>query len=232
MIDEKGNTAFDEAFEVMLSAAAEKAAEDMGGEIQKPEEIEFSEEHEEKMKRIFARENRKLRRKRIIKYSRRCACVMLAFVIAVGIGIYNVDAWRVKVLNFFLEDEGVASKVVLELDKSDDGGSKAENSTQLSVSYIPEGFEIAEIQDYFILYKNAENPDIYFDVSVSSVDANIYIDTENMTREHITINGYDAVYLEKESYQSVLCYDDNWVYYISGNIGRELIKIAEHVKRF
>ncbi|MCC8160049.1 MAG: DUF4367 domain-containing protein, partial [Oscillospiraceae bacterium] len=231
MIDEKGNTAFDGAFEVMLSAAAEKAAEDMGEEIQKPEEIEFSEEHEEKMKRIFARENRKLRRKRIIKYSKRCACAMLAFVIAAGVGIYNVEAWRSKVLNFFLEDEGVASKVILELDESSEvSHSNATDSTQLSVSYIPEGFDIADIRDYFILYKNVENPDIYFDVSSSPIDANIYIDTENMTQEHITINGYDAVYLEKESYQSVLCYDDNWVYYISGNIGRELIKIAEHVK--
>lgn len=101
-------------------------------------------------------------------------------------------------------------------------------------AYIPEGFIYKEIKSTSkvkgIIYVNDEKQ--YLGFTIITPDANVSIDTENMTVSEITVNGRNAILFEKKDSlkSSILINYENCVIDIYGPISsEEIIKIAENI---
>ena len=72
------NKTLDKILDDIIEKAAIIAAENLGKNMPEPEKVEFSKEHEEKMRKIFKKERNKLFFKKISKYSKRVAIFFFA----------------------------------------------------------------------------------------------------------------------------------------------------------
>lgn len=214
--------ALNSAFDALLKAAAAQADENIGRKITVPEEkIEYSQEHQRKMHKIFMRERRKNFAHSFVKYAGRCACIVLILAAVSSAAVFSVSAWRAKVLNFvFNTDEPGTEFTFEELDDN----TYSDGTVRLR--YIPEGFEQSpDTSSYFI------NGDLYFSFGTSSLSGSTTLDTENGTIEDISVNGKKGIYVSTPRVRHIMWYDDIMVYYISGNISKEeMFLIAQNVE--
>jgi hypothetical protein len=104
-----------------------------------PEKVEFSKEHEEKMRKIFKKERNKLFFKKISKYSKRVAIFFLALAVVSGVTIFSVEAWRIRVMNFIIEMNQTHSEIKFSEEITKGNSYK---SNEITLGYIPEGFEL------------------------------------------------------------------------------------------
>lgn len=225
----KQNDLFEKAFEMLLEEAAVKADEKLGENIENPsEEIVFSKEHEDKMKKLFKKEKRKENRKRYFKYAQRVACILLAFVLVSGVTLFSVEAWRIKFLNFVLEINEPNS----DINFRDDGGTSYSDDNVI-LHYIPMGFEMVNSRKTNErIYIKFESGELYFSITVNNIDGNFTIDTENAVVDRFKINNNEAVYSSNENVSILVWHDDENAYRITTNIKKEeTIKIAENFKK-
>ena len=74
-----------------------------------------------------------------------------------------------------------------------------------------------------------ENNDLWFCFSILSGGTTI-LDTENAKYEETEVNGYEAIYLEKDTRNSLTWTDGELPYNIYGNISKDtMLKIAENI---
>lgn len=221
----RDNNAFEKAFDILLKEASIKAENNLVEKLQKPtEEVVFSKEHEQKMQNMFRRERRKQRNKKLIQYSRRCACI-IAVIIVVGavVSIGSVEALRIRFINFIIDNNAPNTDVNF---REDRGKSYADE--KISMEYIPEGFVLTERSNVASLFLNFENGDKYFGLTVDGFDSNHNVDTEDMKVEYLRIRGNEAIYLSKPAVNILLWSDNKNFYIMDGNISKEeMVKIAE-----
>ena len=223
------NDVLEKAFDMMLDEAALIADEELGRELEEPdEELIFSKEHEEKMEKLFRTERQKHMRAKFLKYSKRAACVFLAVVVVSGAAVMSVEAWRVKFLNFVL-DAGAPNT---DFDFNDDQSSSYANEI-VSLGYIPEGFGIVTNKEssrgLFLEFKNSDK---YFCFDLTNINVSASVDTENGTAEKMKINGYEAVFIDNPDTNILIWHDNTYAFDIIGNISKEeIIKIAENVNK-
>ena len=68
-------------------------------------------------------------------------------------------------------------------------------------------------------------------IFVDSDSTSGYIDTENAEIEYMTVNSYDCYYIEKESYKSLVVYNNKTICTIQSEIEKEEInKIAQNLE--
>lgn len=220
---------FEKAFEEMLKEAAKRADKRLGGQLEEPkEEIVFSEEHERKIEKLFRLERRKRINKKLIKYTKRCACILIVCCIAVtAVGVVKVDALRMRFLRLLYEPDAPNSDIDFIGDKTNYYADD-----YMHISYIPDGFKATEIftvkghLGYTFL-----NGDKYFHLSADDIETtNSNVDTEDMEIEYLKIRNNDAIYLTKPRVNILIWSDDDTAYIIDGNISKEdMIKVAESV---
>ena len=221
---------FEKALEEMMKEAAKIADKKLGGQLEEPkEEIVFSEEHERKMEKLFRLERRKRINKKLIKYTKRCACILLVCCIAVtAVGVVKVDALRMRFLRLLYDPEAPNSDIDFIGDKTN---YYADDYIQ--ISYIPDGFKMTEssIEKTYVVY-TFENGDKYFHLDANDIEtAGSNVDTENMEIEYLKIQNNDAIYLTKPRVNILIWSDDDTAYVIDGNIPKEdMLKIAESVR--
>lgn len=222
----RNNDAFERAFEEMLREASVKADEELGRELPEPEEeIIFSEAHERKMHNMFRRELRKLRNKKILKYSKWCACILAVFVTVSAVTVYKTDALRNMFINFVVEDGARNTDFNFGEEKISSYEDK-----DISIGYIPAGFELTEYDDGWGIFFCFENGDKYFGVSQDDIEITHNVDTEDMEIERFKIKGYDAVFLTKPRVSILLWCNDKYGYVLYGNIPKEeMVKIAKNI---
>lgn len=170
--------ALDKALEAILDDAAVMADEKIGEALCDPEEnIQFSAESEQRMKKLFKRERRKLRMKRLRKSSKWTACVLLAVIVVSGVTIFSVSAWRVRFLNFIL-DIGQPNTDYSFGDEQDHSYSDDE----ITLGYIPDGFKMAANKSNSkSIFLRFESENQYFHFSIISLEGRSSLDTENGT---------------------------------------------------
>ena len=221
-------SSFDKAFDMLLTEAAVKADENIGWNLNEPaEKPEFSAEHEQRMARLFEHERRKLLRRKIIKYSSRCACVLFAAVIVAAAGIFGVDAWRASFLNFMsgVQEENADYNF-------DSRNENTFSNDKLTLMYIPDGFSVTKnIKNGEIIFLKFENKDKYFSIAITNNNGNFSNDTEGTYSENVTVKNQDAFFTEKGDEKNLIWGDKNYSYIICGNIDKkEMIKIAENME--
>lgn len=222
------NNAFNKAIDELLDEAAHITVEKDSGELEMPtDNISFSDEHEVKMQRLFKSERRKIAAKKFRKYAVRAACIFLALIVFSCATIFSVSAWRVRFLNFMFNKDAPNTDYNFTDEKP-----APQMDDRLKLNYIPDGFELDDsfsgqrsITLSFIRGKD------YFCVSSDELDANFNIDTENAEMEKTKINGFDAIYISNQNANSLIWYDDDRAYTITGNISKdEIFKIAKGLK--
>ena len=222
----RNNDAFERAFEEMLREASVKADEELGRELPEPEEeIIFSEAHERKMHNMFRRELRKLRNKKILKYSKWCACILAVFVTVSAVTVYKTDALRNMFINFVVEDGARNTDFNFGEEKISSYEDK-----DISIGYIPAGFELTEYDNEWGLDFCFENGDKYFNISQMDLDVKRNVDTEDMEIERFKIKGYDAVFLTKPRISILVWCNSKYSYVMGSNLSKEeMVKIAKNI---
>lgn len=194
-----------------------------------PEEmdVDFSPEFEERMQKIFKNERRKVRRKRILRYSRNIAACFLIFVVISGISIMSVEAFRLKFLNLVYNSSKTNTEISFEEHRSN-----RYESEWIALEYVPAGFSLEKSKSTDrISYLNFDNGEEYFDVTIYETDAVLSIDTEGGSTEKIKINDIDGIYSENDNVKSIVFRQDEKVCTVEGTIEKEeLIKIAKNLK--
>jgi hypothetical protein len=201
------------------------------------QQIQVPESMDKLIHNLVVKENRhKIRNSRAMRNLRRAAIIVLVFFGVNFFLIANVEAYRFQVLkaivqfqsNFmnidYVPNEGVSQ--YLQPDAW-------ENLYYLS--YLPKGYTMTESNHKtgnvaFIFYKNEEGDQIAFQQFFTQT--NIQIDTENAKVTNVSVNGEDAILVEKEDFKIMTWLtDDRAIYLETYNLSYdEVLKIAESMK--
>lgn len=218
-----------QSLDALLKAAAIIANENISREIKdNGQEIEFSKEHEEKMRRFFKRERRKELTRKLNKYFKVAACAVAAVFVVSSISIFSVDAWRVKFLNFVFDSEKANTDF-----NFTDGSGTSYSDDEITLGYIPEGYSLVEktaIGDIVTLYFSNDIESFTF--VLNTTEGDLSTDTEGGYIDKVTVNGREAIYSSNKNTNILMWHDNNYMYSINGSISKEeMIKIAENVKK-
>lgn len=225
----KKNNGLNDAFDILLDQAAERAAEHLGQSLPDSEEpVEFSAEHEEKMRRLFKQERTKRRRKSIMKYAKIAACLIGVLIVGAGITISSVDAWRVKFMNYVFD----FSQPNTDINFSEQEGTEYKDE-EITLGYVPSGFALKEHDgnrdDLTLAFENVEQ---YFYISVCKIDTSFSIDTQEGSAEKTTLNGYEATYTSNHNVNTLMWHNGEYAFTVLGNLPKaEIFKIAEKIEK-
>lgn len=226
----RDNKILDKLFEELIDEAANIAAENLGKSIPEPKKVEFSKEHEEKMKKLFKKERNKSFFRKVSKYLKRVAIFFVILILGLSIVISGVEAWRIRVMNFIIEMNQTNTDIKF---VEDDLKGDYYHSDEIIFEYIPEGFKLenSDVQNNRI-YLTFRNNEYGFSFTMRSIDASLSIDTENSAVQRFNINGNRALYSTNRNVNILVWHDEEYSYNLTGSIEKkELIKIAENVKK-
>lgn len=211
------NNNMDNLFEELLRESASLAVKELGEEIEPHPEIEFSKEHQDKMKRLFARERRKIRAKKFGIYASRIAAVLVVVIAVSGVAVFKVDALRVRFLNMFTDTQPTNTEVSFK-----DGTSYSVGN--VTVGFVPEGFEVVdeEVTEY-MSYLKFKHDEEYFTIDIDDSYSVISVDTEDTDTEKIDINGIEVLYSNKMNVKIFSYYVDHYAVNVAGNIENKLL---------
>jgi len=151
----------------------------------------------------------------------------------------SVEAWRVKVLNMFMQ----VKKEHTELRLEPDSQQFEENHPHLDLDHafapaeVPMGYLISEIKDLqnmkMIKYENDDKDYILFQQNSENISLNI--DTEDADEvKDITIHGQVGLVVLKNDQITVVWHDEAQMFFIVGNLTKvsesTLIRMAESVE--
>lgn len=216
--------------DVVLRAAFTLAGE-MEENTEVPEEkIEFSAEHEAKMQRLFDAEYKKQRRKEIAKYASRAAAIFVAAVLVAGVSIGSVEAWRVRVINFFQDRTEKYTEI-----KFTEAPVSSYSVNGITLNCIPEGYRLVEEsseigKSVMLCFQNADGKSITFRMKKVMPNSVIRIDAEDAIVTEFEYRGYKAIKSIKDRVQIMMWYNDKLKYSLNCEIGEdELMKIADNI---
>ena len=218
----------EDLFEIVLCQALREIEAEPYPEPQGAAAAEFSELHKLKMKKLFAAEKRKLRRKeylRSLKYTAACAGLL---VFISGAAVMSVSALRVRLLNFVFNTQGGNTEITANEDMQY-GGYDTE---ALTIGYLPDGF---------VLDKQKTKDQMQYLRFVSSTarisfimyppDGKTSVDTEGIDYEELTINGRRCLYSNNNDDKILIICDNYHAVIVKSTINREeIVKIAQNLK--
>ncbi|HBL82418.1 MAG TPA: hypothetical protein DD391_07465 [Clostridiales bacterium] len=214
----------------MLEDIVPAVAEQRGRDIPEPEKnITFSPKHEEKMKKLFQKERRSVFKKKVAKYSKRAALFLVGAVLISGITIMSVEAWRVRVLNYFLN----IAQERTEMKWTDENKGDSYATDEVALDYIPQGFQLERsVPKREGLSLTFRKDELNFHVNIYPLRGTLGFDTEDAEIKKVTINGAEGTLSIKKDLIILVWNDAESAYLISGNISEEeIIKIAENLKK-
>ncbi|WMJ77478.1 MULTISPECIES: DUF4367 domain-containing protein [unclassified Sedimentibacter] len=182
------------------------------------------------IKECEKKEKRKQKQKLIKKLALKAAVLIAVVVVGFAVAFNTVEAFKINVLNFIMEQKEKFS--LISLSENNNTDVPAELNEKYYPHYLPEGYEIKStfINDsgVEISYINKNNEIInycYFDK-----DAKTGIDTENRTETSVFINGLNGSIFSKNGHSTLVFKFDEYIFIIEGYIEQEeIIKIAKSI---
>jgi len=215
----------EEMFDVMLRYAAEQAGEEFADEQPAGEPVEFSQRHQKEMEKLFKQMEE---HRPPVFYAKRIAAAFVILAVIAVTSVMSVDAWRAKLLNFFIKPSETNTEVRYEEGAPKGGKHYGE---MVTLEYVPEGMRVKEEQqgksDVVLLFSNGED---FFKLRVARTVSVSFIDTENQETEKISLNGAEAYLLITEKEYVLKWNRENKAYTLIGNLDKEtILKIAENI---
>lgn len=184
----------------------------------------FSEEYEQRMKKLYKMAERKERRPMRMKKFRNMAAGIVVFLGISMVTISQIEAFRVPIMRFFsaIQKESTFFGI-----RKDDGQKVTEKFQEYEPSYIPEGYiilDVIEEAEYFrIKYGRPQDSKEYLFVFHEHIDS-ISVDTEESDYKPIEIAEKQAHYVKEGERLRVILDNDGHRYYVSGNISLEEVE--------
>ena len=173
--------------------------------------------------------------KKAYRSMNKAAVFIVAFVLLSATTVLAVENLRHGMLNFLLGFEQEYTSLRLDPDKGNNiiGDNIYVSWTGGYVpSYIPEGYEIANIAltegVKSILFRNSEG--MFISYSEYSEDTITNLDTEDAKTSYVKVNNYDAMLVEKDGVTSIAWSDGHRMFVIISMLeSSELIEVANNV---
>ena len=209
-------------------------AESLAAEDRAPVEIgaELDGRCRKLIKKGYARQLRRSVGKKLLRGASVAAIVFLLLCGVFAVLFSTVEAIRVPIINFFIEQK----EKYLEITGKDQ--DEYDRSEDVLAGLVPEGYTPVECRrasngNLTIWYVDAGDGMIYYNEFIMT-NGTFQTDTEDAVIEDITIGGRDALLIEKYGYK-VVWYSPSGevVYQLEGNqLSREeIIAIAEAIER-
>ncbi len=165
------------------------------------------------------------------KIATKAAIFIAIFTIGFYITFSTVDAFKITVINFFIEQKEKFS--ILSLTENKPSPVPSELTEKYYPHYLPEGYELSDTfvsdNSVEISYINKENKIINY--GYFGADATAGIDTENRTETIVLINGNQGHIYSKNNHKILTFASDDYIFVIDGFITQEeMIKMAESIK--
>lgn len=167
---------------------------------------ELDERCRKQIKRNLRKQQMKVVAKMALRYTKRVAMFIVMLFGIVGILFTTVEAVRVPIINFFIEQkDGYLEISGTEGEKkpSEERETTAKNPLD---GLLPEGYELVIYEENsvggsYAKYENATGKYVLYSVSPSTTVLNI--DSEEADIEYLTIYAYEAALIVKEDHQLV-----------------------------
>lgn len=234
------DTSREELFDNMLRMALKEYIEDTEPELKTEDELreagiplpEFSFRFEHRMNRLIRKERRKEWWKKHGKSTKRLVASMILAVVIGGAAIFNVDAFRIPIVSFFMNLKEDHSVIAI-----NGGESKpilSEKFQEYLPSYVLEGFAVSKVEEdadaFYVEYSNGEGKMYMLDFKMTA--SNGAIDTEKADLDEQEIQRYPAVISKKNSQIVAVWIPAGHKYNLCGDITRdEAIRILSSVKK-
>lgn len=189
-------------------------------------EMSFSEYHRKKMKKLLKKEKGCKNIILLNQLAKKVAIVLIIFIIASFVFVFNVEAWRARFLNYIIEKTDSYIEFDFNLEN-------IYSNEKVSLQYVPMDFEkIKEnLFDDIMMLKFARD-EKYFSLYISSSEGKMQVDTENAEIENIEYNNKEILAISKSDKISLVWQDEYYSYVLYGNIEKEeLLKIAYNTKK-
>ena len=215
---------FEKALYDALAPEYERAMQDV------VDEHEFSPKFERKMKKLINRRNKPYY-KIINTAGKRVACVAVIVLITSSVTLINVDAFKNKFSDFFVNTYEKFS----EIQPVEDDSAPTTLEEIYEITYDISDFEIDYFEENDIGRTTVyikDDTTIYF-MQYMKKDYKSNINTEDAEILTMDINGHEAIYfIDNNNYYNLIWDNGDYIISIGSNIGEnELIQMAKSVQK-
>lgn len=234
------DTSREELFDNMLRMALKEYIEDTEPELKTEDELreagiplpEFSFRFEHRMNRLIRKERRKEWWKKHGKSTKRLVASMILAVVIGGAAIFNVDAFRIPIVSFFMNLKEDHSVIAI-----NGGESKpilSEKFQEYLPSYVLEGFAVSKVEEgsdtFFVEYSNSDGKSYMLDFKMTASSG--AIDTEKADLDEQKLQDYPIVFSKKDTKIIAIWMPAGHEYNLSGGINQEeALRILNSVEK-
>lgn len=190
----------------------------------------FSYEFEQKMKELTeAKQKRKLFN-RFNSVGRRIAIIVVISIIILTTTVFSVKALRVPIIDFFVK--AYEEFFTIFTGDADKKYTEEFNFTPKSPTYVPKGFSCDKIYEDDLSYREnySSSVGLLYYIKQDRLYQNQKIDIDQYD-EKIELSGIQYYYYVTDADNSVVWFDADYSYMISGNIDKEeMLKIAQSME--
>ena len=158
--------------------------------------------------RDFAKKRSKENVRKIIRITSKVAVAVMVFLGITATTIFSVDAFRIPVLNFFIEryEEYTAIRIDSMPPENATEGFVSVNGNNPLEGLLPEHYHLDtfdnSIEDHLLITYLGDNGE-YVSYNEYPADDLTFYDTEGIEAENVTIKGYEALLIEKDGYRLI-----------------------------
>lgn len=185
-----------------------------------PEKVEpykYSKQHNRNMQKLFS----KMRKDKYHKYTKNTTRVL---IIAALISSMTVTAFAIP-----QSREYIIRKLFNHSSYTIKDTSNMEMVTDLTVGYVPDGFELTnEFSSNNAYFKEYSNDNDYIVINKSTLNNELNFDTENYDYEKVNISNIEYIFYHNKNSQGVIWNNAQYIFSIDSNLSKEeILKIAE-----
>lgn len=240
----------DEILEKMIedsvNAYVDEEIEKANNQI-KDEEIEFSDIHKAKMKKLFKEAKNRENKKAVAAIGKKIAIVVLcAMLITVGL-VGTVDAWRREVIKFIMKsnDDNYMSitfgddnntEESGDIENAEDSGDNTFIIDDIHFMYVPEGFEFVKSDEsnkaqYYSFLSNNKDKNLKLKKEVIN-NIEKFVDIEETSSEKYKFEDKEVFKVRKSERVYYIWNVENTLYSVCSNIENEeiILKFIENIK--
>lgn len=162
----------------------------------------------------FAEQKRKHSLKQISRFAAKAAAIFLVVLGLSTVTVLSVDAFRVPVLNFIVDQSGEFSKVTSSV-KVESTTDSVSATIMRFESNLPEGYQVYQknIGKAMGSIRCTNSQDFVIALEISQTKSDLAVDTEDADFVEVELGDYPAAFQEKNGYQ-LMWIGENEVLYI------------------
>lgn len=218
------------------------------------EEVEFSDIHNAKMKKLFKEMKATENRTKMLLVTKKIAVILVAVIAIMTVYVGTVQAWKKKVINFIMQNNSnnymsisfgeKSGDEELENKESGDAIIDEENGESeplivdnIQFLYVPEGFEYEDNRENGTLeYWDFINEELVLFISLKKekiTEIDKFVDLEKVDSKNLTYGDKEVFRMKKENDRmGFVWHDEEYVYNVYSNMEteEEVLKFIDNIR--